>query len=219
MFHRNTVLLLMSMFVATSTVRAEVIQFIDFETDGSGNPSMFTTGFLPANEYVSLGVTISVDGLGSAQTRLALVGSFDNIGTSPINGYRIASGAVAGVETYIELAFAPKITSISFDWYSSTAATSVLVSLFGDGDTPLGTFSPPADSTVIVPGSAFVFQAGSFSADLGGTEIHRVLVEDQQSGTHGIGLDNLTFTQVPEPTSALFLGCSGALACLRRRRR
>jgi hypothetical protein len=182
---------------------------LDFETNGSGLPSSPTTfTVLSPTEYASSGLTITADGGGPAGQ--VFRGSFPNVGTSNIEGFVIQHGATAGFDTFIDLAFMPRITGLSFDWYSSTVATSVTVSLFDAIDSLLASFVDPTDSTYIVASSpAFVFRAGHFSVDLGGAEIARVRVEDQAIGTHIVGLDNLSYVQarvaVPGPSTISLL--------------
>ncbi len=205
-------LLVLLLTFASGGALAAPMVVIDFETDGSGDPWSPAPLLLPPDEYASRGVTIT-----GSQNRVFLA-SLVNVGTSPAQGFVIQDGAVAGVDTFIDLTFDPGITSVAFDWYSSTRATSISVSVFDLGGSSLESFSDPSDSTFIVEGSPqFVFAAGSFSLDLGGTPIGRIRVEDQPIGTHAVGLENLAFTQIPEPATALLLGCGMAGLALRRR--
>lgn len=189
-------------------------QFIDFETDAYGVPWPSDNVLLPSSDvYAPLGVTITSRG------SYIYLSSHLNTGTSPIQGFRIQSGASAYWETFIDLTFDPGITQVAFDWHSSTAATSALVSYFDNDGVLLGTQSPTSDSTWIPEGSSSIFKAGSFSLDLGGLSIGRIRIEDQPSGTHIIGIDNLEFSAVPIPAAVWLFGSGliGLIGVARRK--
>ena len=94
------------------------------------------------------------------------------------------------------------------------------VDLFGVADVFLGTIGSQSDSNFVNPADFTVF-AGSFSGDAGGAEIRRVVVNEDPVGNHAIVLDNLQFTQVPEPDGVIMIVSSflAALFCRRIRLR
>ena len=60
---------------------------------------------------------------------------------------------------------------------------------------------------------------GWYDLNLNDLEFPNIPILSTTPGLIALDSANLTFTTVPEPTSALFLCGTGALACLRRRRR
>lgn len=183
---------------------------IDFETDGAGAPS--GTSF-PSAEYAGQGVVI-LDSDPSAASTFLNDTNPANVGTA-IQGKYVNVGAFQNIPvTFVDLFFAPGISSFSFDWASGLA--DIVVSIFDPDDAPLGTFGDVAD-TDFVNGAGFTVPAGSV-AFVGDTAIGRVRISDSVEGNAGLIVDNLGFQQViPEPSAALLLGLGLALVGRRRR--
>ena len=117
------------------------------------------------------------------------------------------------------------ISSVSFDWHSSAAAPTIEVSTFGAGNSLLSSISDPWDSIYIVdgwsplpcPGVSPEYRAERFSLDLRGVDIYRQFTEDARVDSHHLEIDNLSFSQVPEPSTSLLLGIRSAGLTPRRR--
>jgi hypothetical protein len=168
---------------------------IDFETDGSGNPS---GNFFPSNEYSAQGVTI-LDSDATAGITYLDPTNPANVAT-PISGKCVNVSAHSETDTFLELNFAPAITALGFDWATGAGANSITISFFDVFDASLGVFVDPTDSTFI-NGAGFTVPAGTFSGDAGGAAIHRVFIEDQPGANRALILDNLQFCPVPEPAT------------------
>ena len=179
-------------------IRPSVVNtpLIDFETNGSGN--LFPCDAFPipdcvrqfvSTEYAGLGVTIKTSQFVFGPMFVYLNSTNPaNVGTA-ISGNYVNLGGFAGVDSFIELTFAPGMTSVGFDW---ATRNSVLISFFGVGDVFLGSTVDLADST-FVNSAGFTVPAGSFSGDAGGAEIRRVVIEDEPGVTGGWMIDNLRF--------------------------
>lgn len=184
-------------------------QLIDFETDGSGNPWTSDRLPLPTDEYITQGVLI-----GSSRSVGATVFTFTDSGTSSIQGYKVQSGATAGIDTFLDLTFVSGVTNVAFDWYTSTEGTSVSLSIYDTADSLITVQSDISDA------DWSGFNAGSYSLDLGGQIIGRIRIEDQPVGTHIVGIDNLAFTPVPIPLAVWLFGSGfiGLIGIARRRK-
>jgi hypothetical protein len=161
----------------------------------------------------------ALEGVGISSDQEIFLGEVSNTGTSAVQGFHVfAKNGTDFPGSTISLSFDSGALAVAFDWYSSTLALGVEVSVFGPGDSLLATFWDTWDSTLTVEGSQAGFHAGSFSIDLGGTEVRRVFIADDPVGRHVVGLDNLAFTLVPEPTSGCLLAL-GLVASLSYRTR
>lgn len=189
---------------------------IDFETNGSGDPSGAS---FPAGEYAAQGVTINDSDPTPGSTFLNDTHPA-NVGT-PITGKYVNVGAFDGVDTFLELTFAPGVTSVGFDWATGAGALFINITLLGPGDVFLDVIADATDSTFINDAGVEV-PAGVFDGDAGGLEIRRVVIQDQHGPVERVLiLDNLRFQQIPEPASLLLItaGAAGLGRCLGRRGR
>jgi len=208
-FKRNTTSLLLAAVLACGLPFKSFGQFIDFETDGLGNPWTSDIMILSPNEYTTQGVLI-----GSSRSGGTTIFNLGDSGTSSIQGYKIQSGASAGVDTFIDLSFEPGVTNVAFDWYTSTVGTSISLSIYDLGGSLITAQSDISDA------SWSGFNAGSYSLDLGGQNIGRIRIEDQPVGTHIVGIDNLAFSPVPVPAAAWLFGSGliGLIGIARRKK-
>ena len=200
------------LFVLTPTGDAAVI---DFETDGSGGVLGPTS--IQADEYAGMGLTIVDSDTTPGSTFLDPTNPLNGglVPVPPITGNYVNVGAFGLVDTAIELSFAPGASTLSFDWATGLNATQILVTLFDLSDVLIGAVMADPTSFTFINDAGATVPGGSY-AYAGPDVIGRALIEDEAGATRALILDNVNYTLIPEPATALLLG-AGLIAIARRR--
>ena len=195
----------------TRVAAAEV--FINFDAHADGTPFSGQYGQIAFTEYASLGLTLST--IGSQNSMANVIASNPaNVG-SPFSGFGLsASFPGTGGAVSIFLRFATPVQSLSFD-FNATGGTLLVA-----GDRPTGervfNASLPANQPFI---DVFGTGSGAGSAAFTFSEPLRTVVLGLPTTYGLIGMDNLRFTPVPEPSTwaLLLLGAASLGFTLRRR--
>ena len=147
--------------------------------------------------------TINLDGLGSPSSNSALAGRNPN---TPSVGGGATPGSFIDVDLYDGIVSAPAFgTGSGGPWDQ------------GSGDRVNAIADQLAVYAGYVSNDPLNYENKLLNASFASIGVNPgTYVWSWGSGSNA---DTFTLQIVPEPTSALFLGCTGALACLRRRRR
>ena len=195
----------------TRVAAAEV--FINFDAHADGTPFSGLYDRIAFTEYASLGLTLATIG---SQNSMADVVSLNpaNVG-SPFSGFGLsASFTGTGGFVSIFLRFATPVQALSFD-FNATGGTLLVA-----GDRPTGervfNASLPANQPFI---DLFGSGRGAGSAAFTFSEPLETVVLGLPTTFGNIGMDNLRFTPVPEPSTwaLLLLGAASLGFTLRKR--